>query len=500
MFETGLQHTPVTVVLTSVVLILATLLAVRSIKRARRGPIPPGPWGFPIIGCLPKLDKSAPYKSMTELAKKYGTVFSLQMGSHLVVVLNGYEAIKEAFIVKGDTFKGRPKMVLSDLIAAGRGIVFSTYNDNYKEQRNFAVSALKSFGWGSSAFEEKVMHEVDGLIESFDKLDGKPFDPFHYVRNSVCNIIFSIVFGRRFRHDDQDFRNLLTTHHRNMRLCGAASAVNFLPLLQYLPFGNYKKVLSNHIYLRTCQIEIINKHRRTFNPDDIRDFLDLYLREIQTRNEKGETTSFDYDNIRRVANDLFTVGTETTATTILWCILYMVAYPEVQKQVQKELLRVIGDDRLPNLNDKPSLPFIEATIMEVQRLSCVLPLTMPHSAIEDAQLYGYNIPKDTMVIANLWSVMRDPDLWPNPDKFIPERFLNDDGKVEKPEHFIPFSTGARMCLGDQTAKMELFLFFSCLMQKFHFTLPDDVSETCLVGKTGITLSPQPFQVCASPRM
>ncbi|XP_002738774.1 cytochrome P450 2U1-like [Saccoglossus kowalevskii] len=487
----------VTQILVAAVLSLLAFVVYK--HRHKRYMLPPGPMGFPVVGCIPLLDKAAPYKSMTDLGNKYGGVFMLRMGTRDVVVLHGYDAIKEAFITKCDTFKGRPRMVLSDLIAGGRGIVFSTHNENYREQRNFAVSALKSFGWGSSAFEVKVMREVNGLIEAVQKFEGKPFDPFHYVRNSVCNIIFSIIFGRRFRHDDQDFRNLLTIHYRNMRLCGAASAVNFIPILQYLPFGNFKRVLKNHIYLRTCQIEMIEKHRQTHNPTDIRDFLDLYIQEIEMREKKGQASSFDYDNIRRVANDLFTVGTETTATTILWSLLYMITYPNIQKRIQKELFDVLGD-RLPTIDDKPKLPFVEATIMEVQRSASVLPLTMPHCAMEDTELYGYHIPKDTMVMANLWSVLHDPKHWENPEEFRPERFLNENGEVEKPEMFIPFSTGARMCLGDQTAKMELFLFFACLMQTFSFTRPEGTSPPTLVGKTGITLSPQPFEVCAHPRV
>ncbi|XP_070568876.1 cytochrome P450 2U1-like isoform X2 [Ptychodera flava] len=431
------QSNPITYILVTTALILSAFLVF--LYKAKQKSLPPGPWGLPVIGCLPLLDKSAPFKSMVKLTEKFGNVYSLQMGSTMVVVLNGYQAIKEAFVNKGDTFKGRPSMVLSDLIGAGRGIVFATYDDDYKEQRNFAVSALKGFGWGSSAFADRVMNEVDGLIEDFESIGAKPFAPFHYVRNSVCNIIFSIVFGRRYRHDDAEFRNLLTTHHQNMLLCGSATAVNFIPLLQYLPFGNYQKVLTNHVYFRTCLMDMIEKHKRTYNPDDIRDFIDLYLREIEIRQQRNEKSSFDYDNIRRVANDLFTVGTETTATTILWLILYMVAFPEVQQRVYDELKRVVGTDRRPNLEDKPKLPYIEATIMEVQRIASVLPLSVPHSSMVDTEINGHKIPKDTVVIANLWSVLHESDGWEEPEKFNPERFLNKDGSVHRPDNFIPFS-------------------------------------------------------------
>nr|XP_002738775.1 PREDICTED: cytochrome P450 2U1-like [Saccoglossus kowalevskii] len=486
------------IIVTAMVCLLAFVFHKRTHKRSGKNPLPPGPIGFPVVGYIPFLDKEAPYKSMTDLGTKYGDVFMLQMGSRNVVVLLSYEAIKEAFITKGDSFNGRPRMVLSDLFSAGRGIVFSTFNEAYKEQRNFAVSGLKRFGWGSSAFEVNIIREVNGLIETFQHLKGKPFDPFHYVRNSVSNIICSLIFGRRFHPDDRDFRNLLTTHYRNMKYSGSAAAVNFLPILQYLPFGNYKRVLENHMYLRDCQTAMIDKHRQTHNPNDIRDFLDLYIHEIDTRHQKGQSSSFDYDNIRRVANELFTLGTETTSTTILWSLLYMITYPDIQRRVQKELFDVLGD-RLPTIDDKPKLPYVEATILEVQRSACVVPLTVPHCAMEDTQLHGYHIPKDTVIMANLWSVLHDPKHWHNPDEFRPDRFLNDKGEIEKPETFIPFSTGARMCLGDQTAKMELFLFFSCLMQKFSFSHPEGTPYPSLVGKTGITRSPKSFEVCAVDR-
>lgn len=145
------------------------------------------------------------------------------------------------------------------------------------------------------------------------------------------------------------------------------------------------------------------------------------------------------------------------------------------------------------------MPYTEATIMEVQRLSMVVPLAIPHMTSEKTVLQGYTIPKGTVVIPNLWSVHRDPAIWEKPDDFCPDRFLDDQGQLLKRETFIPFGIGKRVCMGEQLAKMELFLMFVSLMQSFTFALPEGSEKPIMTGRFGLTLAPHPFHVTVSKR-
>ncbi|KAK2169207.1 hypothetical protein LSH36_12g36072 [Paralvinella palmiformis] len=111
------------------------------------------------------------------------------------------------------------------------------------------------------------------------------------------------------------------------------------------------------------------------------------------------------------------------------------------------------------MDDRKKLPFTEASILEIQRLADIVPLGIPHAVTEDVQFRGYFIPKDTLVLSNMYSVHMNPELWPEPEKFKPERFLQRGMKVEKKE-LIPFSVGKRVCLGESLARAELFLSLS----------------------------------------
>ncbi|KAL5006279.1 hypothetical protein ScPMuIL_015085 [Solemya velum] len=151
--------------------------------------------------------------------------------------------------------------------------------------------------------------------------------------------------------------------------------------------------------------------------------------------------------------DLFQAGTHTTSTTIRWALLYLIPHQEIQERVRAEIKQMIGKDRIPTLTDKPDLPYCEATIMEVLRIANIAPIALPR----DTSLDGFHIPKSTILIANIDSVLSDLVLWNEPHKFHPERFMKTDGSLEKLDGFIPISIGRRVCLGESLARMELFL-------------------------------------------
>ena len=139
--------------------------------------------------------------------------------------------------------------------------------------------------------------------------------------------------------------------------------------------------------------------------------------------------------------ELFAAGSEGTSTTLTWAIIYMSLNQDIQSRCRAEIDAAIGRDEIPRMQHRPQLSFTEACIMETQRLADVVPLGIPHAATEDVSFRGYFIPKSTMILPNLYSVHMDPKLWPEPDHFKPERFLDDDGKVIRRAELIPFSVG-----------------------------------------------------------
>ena len=143
----------------------------------------------------------------------------------------------------------------------------------------------------------------------------------------------------------------------------------------------------------------------------------------------------------RCVTDLFVAGTETTSTALRWALLFFLHHPEVQDKCYKEICDVIGPDRAPSMRDKHEMTYLEATTLEILRKSDIIPLALSHGLSKDATLRGYVIPKDAIVVPFVHSVLQDPEVWGDPENFRPERFIGPDGKVTRPEEFIPFSIG-----------------------------------------------------------
>ncbi len=188
---------------------------------------------------------------------------------------------------------------------------------------------------------------------------------------------------------------------------------------------------------------IIQDHCDRFDEADMKDYIDVYLNEINQVEGTDRASNINELNLKATVSHLFVAGSETTVTTLRWAILYMMGYPEIQTKVQQEIDDVVGRDRLPNLSDKDQMPYTEATIMEVQRIATIVPLGVPHRASEDTTFCGYTIPQNAFIMSNIWAVHHDPEVWKEPDLFRPERFLDGNTLKKQREAYLPFSAGKR---------------------------------------------------------
>lgn len=250
------------------------------------------------------------------------------------------------------------------------------------------------------------------------------------------------------------------------------------------------------------EIEIIKKK---FKADsDSWSFIETYYHEIQSGRK-----FFTDEQLFGICIDFFQAGSETTSNSLAFAMLYMLHYPKVKRNVQQELLAVVGAKKFPKLSDRPRLKYTDAVICEIQRYCNIAPLGIAHRALHDTTLKGFFIPKDTIVICNLFSLNMDEKLWKSPEKFDPERFLNDEGDLIIPDYFIPFGSlksfnkisnfkflflgmGKRRCIGESVAKSSLFLFFASVLHFFDIEAADELPD--LSGIDGISLATKPFRV------
>ncbi|CAH1254419.1 CYP2J2 [Branchiostoma lanceolatum] len=485
---------------TALVLVSVLLLTFWYLRLKKN--LPPGPWGWPVLGHIPALGKN-PHLGLTAMRKRYGDVFHIRMGPKDVVVLCGYEAIHEALVKKGEDFSSRPYLYIFDKMGSfENGLGFLPYGSFWKQQRKFTLRSLRDFGFGKRSLEGKILEEAEGLKEEILQTANAPFNARPLLQNAVSNVICSIVFGSRFEYSDPKFQYLMERINQNFGEQELAGPANFFPWLRHIPAVKkaVDKVVKNAKDVIGTLREFLIEHKNTFDPSNIRDFIDSYLLEMDQEDEAGSRESFTEDQLNYVISDLFVAGSETTSTTLSWALLYMVLYPEVQQKVQQEIDSVVRRDTVLSIIHRSQLPYTEAVITEIMRIKPVAPLGLPRATSNDTNLFGYDIPEGTMVWPVLWSVLYDPVHYPEPDVFKPHRFLNENGQFVKDPTFIPFSTGRRICLGENLAKMELSLIFAHLLQHFTFKLPEGATKPTTVGIMGIiTYSPVSYELCAIPR-
>uniref|UniRef100_A0A6G1R778 Cytochrome P450, family 2, subfamily J, polypeptide 22 n=1 Tax=Hypotaenidia okinawae TaxID=2861861 RepID=A0A6G1R778_9GRUI len=469
------------------------LLVADYMKRKTPKNFPPSPFALPFIGHMYLMDFKDPSVMVQKLVEKYGAIFSVQMGSMSFVFVNGLRMVKEVLVNQGENFIGRPEIPIDKEVFSNMGLV-SSNGLLWKQQRRFALTTLRNFGLGKRSLEERIQEECRFLVDAFGEEQGNPFNPHFKINNAVSNIICSITFGNRFEYHDEEFQKLLQLMDETVTLHGTIMSQlynSFPSIIKFLP-GSHQTIFKNWRSLKNFVREKVKKHKEDWNPTESRDFIDSYLQEIAKDN-----CSFQEENLVACALDLLFAGTETTSTTIRWALLYMAIHPEIQARVQAEIDAVIGQARQPALEDRSNMPYTNAVIHEVQRKSNIIPFNVPRLTVKDIVLDGFHIPKGTVLLPNLTSVMFDKEEWETPNSFNPGHFLK-DGQFWKREAFMPFSIGKRACLGEALARSELFLFFTALLQKFTFQAPPDTTLN-LQFKIGITVSPQPYKICAVPR-
>ncbi|KAI8747682.1 cytochrome P450 2J1, partial [Biomphalaria glabrata] len=376
-----------------------------------------------------------------------------------------------------------------DMGDQGRGLVF-TSGQLWKEQRSVALSILRKFGFGKNILAERIQDEVSHYLDQLKNYGGKPVDIKRITTESAANIICSIVIGNRFEYNDPTFQRLLTEIEVYFSANKQAALITFFQFLKYLP--GHQKLVQNVKSILNIEQDFIVKSKNK-DPDD--NFIASYVAERDSRIASGETTTMDELNLLRSVFDLINAGTETTTTTICWFVLYMLNYPQVQKKIFDEINTQIGNGRVPSIQDRPKLVYLNAAIKETQRLASILPQSLMRISSKIQTIKNYTIPEGSLIAPNLDSILLDKKIWgSDAHVFNPDRFIDAQGQLKKPEEFIPFGVGRRVCLGESMAKTELFLYLSSLIQRFHLLPVHPDQPPTMDYIYGITMIPKTYQL------
>ncbi|XP_075043096.1 cytochrome P450 2F2-like [Mixophyes fleayi] len=488
----------VTAGLVGLVTISFVLFYVQYVWRRRK--MPPGPFPLPILGNFLQLQSEGLVPSLVKMAKRFGPVYTLHFGSRPTVIVVGYQAVKEALVDLGDIFLDRGVIPVFEHFYNNSGLTLLN-GENWKQLRQFSLLTLKDFGMGKKSIEEPLQVEAQHLVHYFRSSNRQPINPSTTLSCASSNIIARVLVGVRYDYTDEKWMKILQDLRDSFQIISSTwgQLFDMFPkIMIYLP-GPHKRMFHLLQDLKEVVKESVRNHQEVLDPANPRDFIDCFL--IRMKQEKLDAKApFDMTNLIATVFDMFIAGAESTSVTLNFGVLHLIKYPEIQGKLHEEIDQVIGREREPSVDDRNQMPYMNAVIHEIQRVSDILPMGCIRSTTRDVTFHGYSIPKGTDVLPVLTTVLRDPSQFETPEEFNLKHFLDENEKFKKNNGFMPFAAGKRACIGESLVRMQLFIFFTTILQKFTLkSLVDpkdiDISPT----ESGIENIPPAHKMIFIPR-
>ncbi|CAN1795865.1 Flavonoid 3'-monooxygenase [Linum perenne] len=492
-------------------LLLATVIYLLLTKLLRSGstrnPLPPGPTPWPIVGNLPHLG-AIPHHSIAALARKYGPLMYLRLGFVDVVVAASASVAAQFLKVHDANFADRPPTSGGKYIAYNyHDMVFAPYGPRWRLLRK--VSAVHLFS-GKALDDFRNVRQVS--YERFCYFYSRGFSN----AMEICwllraNALGKVLVGKRVFGDitggadpkADEFKSMVV---ELMVLAGVFNIGDFVPALEWLDLqGVASKMKKLHLRFDSFLSQLLEEHGKTAHDVSSRGHVDFLSTLIGLTVEDGPDGE---GGVNYLMQNMFTAGTDTSSSTVEWAIAELIRSPKIMAQLQSELDSVVGRDRLVTELDLPKLPYLQAVIKETFRLHPSTPLSLPRIAAESCEINGRHIPKGATLLVNVWAIARDPDVWSDPLRFDPERFLpggEKPGVDVKGSDFelIPFGAGRRICAGLSLGLRMVQLMTASLVHAFDWELADGLKPGNLNMDEayGLTLQrAEPLNVKPMPRL
>ncbi|KAI1280507.1 Cytochrome P450 2E1 [Halotydeus destructor] len=458
---------------------------------------PPGPYGLPVVGYYPFL-RPAAYKDFTELGKKYGDVFPVNMLGNDYYVLNTLEAIKEC--LNQDAANYRPEEYYFFHEMYDRKSVASMNGENWKVHRKFLVQNVMNTPTLLDV-ETRLVSITDQFIAHLKSTKGQPVDIHHGVSSSMMNLTGSLLYSKQFNWDDSRVMALKTgtdTLHimRGIELALAGKVYRFMMRVYHRTRHN--KVLKARDDAMKVISEIVSD-RLTNGYGNHGDILDELLRNHFDEEESHVPQAkrrYTVENVEYTLFNILVAGTGTPTDTFYRMMQQLALNPNVQDKLHKEIDDVVGNNDV-TFSHRPMLHYTQAVIEETIRFNSLSPLALTRQAQEDIKVGNVTIPKGDYIISNLYASMHNADSFPEPETFKPERFLDKHGQFVRHEANCQFTFGKRSCPGMAFGKKDLFYLLVSTMRQFQVKLP--ARETSHSINVGSFQTLRPFELCAISR-
>ncbi|KAK4721771.1 hypothetical protein R3W88_012004 [Solanum pinnatisectum] len=416
-----------------------------------------------------------PHRVLRDLAKKYGPLMHLQLGEVSAVVVTSAEMAKQVLKTHDLAFASRPKFMAMDIICYGRcDIAFTPYGEYWRQMRKICIMEVlsaKNVRSFSSIRHDELVCLIDSIKSSSSS--GEPVNFTERIIWFTCSMTCRSAFGQVLK-EQQVFIKLI---REVISLAEGLGVADIFPSYKFLHVfsGAKTKILNAHRKVDSIVEDVINDHKKNLairkSGDSLggEDLIDVLLRLM---NDRSLQFPINNDNIKAVIVDMFTAGTETSSTTIVWAMAEMMKNPSVFAKVQAEVREAFRDKETFDENDVEELKYLKLVIKETLRLHPPVPLLVPRECREETDINGYTIPMKTKVMVNVWALGRDLKYWDDAESFKPERFEQCSVDfIGNNFEYLPFGSGRRICPGISFGLANVYLPLAQLLYHFNWKLP-----------------------------
>ncbi|KJA26054.1 hypothetical protein HYPSUDRAFT_64266 [Hypholoma sublateritium FD-334 SS-4] len=492
-FSSSTWHSILLIGITSFVLNLWIKL-----NKNKNLPLPPGPKGYPVIGNMYGLPHRYPWLAYAEWKEKYGPVSSFTVLGKTTIILNSLQAAKDLLDNRSSNFSSRPRMVMADeLLGWEWDFAHMPYNERWRKHRKmffqyFQPKYISVF----SPFQRKM------AITLLDQFSASPADFIAHIRQYVGSVVLHAAYGHEVKSDNDFYiRSVQRAIEPLIHAIHATGSflVEFMPALKHVPAWIPGASFKRHVET---------------DSQKVRDLRDIPFKGVKASMADGSARrSFVSDNLDKTTpvskedEEVVRNCAAITAALITAWVLAMAHYPEIQKRAQEEIDQITGGSKLPGHDDIDTLPYLQAVLLETLRWHSVAPLALPHQALSEDEYNGHRIPAGATITVNAWAIFHDEEIYPDPFRFNPERFLH-DGKISFDRQPDPtfaggFGFGRRICPGRHLAMQSVRMVVSSILATYNISKAlgaDGVPIEPLIKATdGVVSHPEPFMAKITPR-
>ncbi|KAJ7288668.1 cytochrome P450 [Mycena rebaudengoi] len=469
-------------------------------RRQNTLPLPPGPTGWPLVGNVLDMPKSHAWKTFAHWGEIYGPIMSVKLMGQPFVIVNDPAIAAEILDKRGNMYADRPTLEMANLSGYDRVLSSARYGQRFREYRKLIGRVIGTRG-SMVKFNPVEDYQANMFLKRV--LDNpKAFDAA--TRKTAGAMVLHLTYGYKIKEDGDDplvnLADKALLEFSEITRPGAF-LVDVLPILKYIPDwfpgAGFKRLAK--MYKKSCddlaEVPLAYVMEQMANGQDTPSYTSNLLRDKEISEDR-------LHEIKWSAASFYGAGADTTVSVVTAYFLAAAKYPQVQAKAQAEIDAVVGRNRLPTFEDRDALPYLSAICAELYRWLPIVPLGVPHRSMADDVYEGYFIPKDSLVIANVWKFLHDPEVYTDPFVFNPDRFLGPN-PAPHPTDVGLFGYGRRICPGAHLAEVSVWINVAKAVAGLTITRALDAEghEIDPVADTtdGIISRPVPFACTVTAR-